>query len=73
MKGVFISYVSENIEIVDLLYQELKSHGIQVWRDRDRYRSRTPMEARNSARPFNKGLFSLLASHRNMMSVVGPT
>ena len=35
MKGVFISYVSENIEIVDLLYQELKSHGIQVWRDRD--------------------------------------
>ena len=35
MKGVFISYVSENIEIVDRLYQELKSHGIEVWRDRD--------------------------------------
>ena len=35
MKGIFISYVSENIEIVDLLYQELKSHGIQVWRDQD--------------------------------------
>ena len=35
MKGVFISYVSENIEIVDRLYQELKLHGIEVWRDRD--------------------------------------
>ena len=35
MKKVFISYVSENIEIVDRLYQELKSHGIQVWLDRN--------------------------------------
>ena len=35
MNKVFISYVSENIEIVDRLYQELKSHGIEVWRDRD--------------------------------------
>ena len=31
---VFISYVSENIEIVDRLYHELKSYGIQVWLDR---------------------------------------
>ena len=35
MKGVFVSYVSENIGIVDQLYQELKSYGIEVWRDRD--------------------------------------
>ena len=35
MKGVFISYVSENIAIVDQFYQELKSHSIQVWRDRE--------------------------------------
>ena len=35
MKGVFISYVKENTEIVDRFYQELKSHGIQVWLDRN--------------------------------------
>ena len=35
MKKVFISYVRENVEIVDRLYQELKSHGIQVWVDRN--------------------------------------
>ena len=35
MNKVFISYVRENIEIVDWLYQELKSHGIQVWLDRN--------------------------------------
>ena len=34
MKKVFISYVKENMEIVKKLYQELKSHGIQVWLDR---------------------------------------
>ena len=35
MKKVFISYVSENIEIVKRLYHELKAHGIQVWLDRN--------------------------------------
>ena len=35
MKRIFISYVSENIEIVKGLCQELKSHGIQVWLDRN--------------------------------------
>ena len=35
MNAAFISYVSENAEIVDLLCQELKSRDIQVWRDRD--------------------------------------
>ena len=35
MNKVFISYVSENIEIVKRLYQELKAHGIQVWLDRN--------------------------------------
>ena len=35
MSAVFISYVSENAEIVDMLCQELKSRDIQVWRDRD--------------------------------------
>ena len=39
MNGVFISYVSENIseniEVVDRLCQELRLHGIQVWRDRE--------------------------------------
>ena len=35
MNKVFISYVRENIEIVDRLCQELKSHGIEVWLDRD--------------------------------------
>ena len=35
MNGVFISYVSENIEIVDRLCQQLKSHEIEVWQDRD--------------------------------------
>ena len=34
MKKVFISYVKENIELVKSLYQELKSHGIEVWLDR---------------------------------------
>ena len=34
MNKVFISYVKENTEIVDRLYQELKSYGIQVWLDR---------------------------------------
>ena len=34
MNKVFISYVSDNIEIVGRLYQELKIHGIQVWLDR---------------------------------------
>ena len=35
MKEVFISYVCENTAIVDRLYQELDSHGIQVWLDRN--------------------------------------
>ena len=35
MNGVFISYVRENIEIVDRLYQALRSRGIQVWLDRN--------------------------------------
>ena len=35
MKRVFISYVNENFLIVDLLYQELDSCGIQVWMDRN--------------------------------------
>ena len=35
MNKVFISYVSENIEIVKRLCQELKSHDIQVWLDRN--------------------------------------
>ena len=35
MKKVFISYVRENMEIVDRLYQELKAYGIQVWLDRN--------------------------------------
>ena len=35
MNKVFISYVKENTEIVDLLCQELKSHRIEVWRDQD--------------------------------------
>ena len=35
MKKVFISYVKENIEIVDRLYQEIKAHGIEVWLDRN--------------------------------------
>ena len=35
MNGVFISYVRENIEAVDRFYQELTSHGIRVWRDRN--------------------------------------
>ena len=33
MNKVFISYVRENIEMVNRLYQELKVHGIEVWRD----------------------------------------
>ena len=36
MDHVFISYVRENKEVVDRLYQELKSRGIQVWLDRDK-------------------------------------
>ena len=35
MKRVFISYVRENTEMVDQLYQELKSYGIQVWLDQN--------------------------------------
>ena len=35
MNKVFISYIRENIEIVDRLYQELDSRGIQVWLDRN--------------------------------------
>ena len=33
MKPVFISYVRENIDLVDKLDQELKLHEIEVWRD----------------------------------------
>ena len=35
MNKVFISYVRENIKIVDRLCQELRSHGIEVWLDRN--------------------------------------
>ena len=35
MNKAFISYVRENIEMVDRLCQELKSHGIEVWLDRN--------------------------------------
>ena len=35
MNRVFISYVRENMEMVDRLYQDLRSHGIQVWLDRN--------------------------------------
>ena len=35
MKHVFISYVRENKEIVDLFCKDLESYGIEVWRDRD--------------------------------------
>ena len=35
MKHVFISYCHENMSIVDQLYRELTSHGINVWLDRD--------------------------------------
>ena len=35
MNKVFISYVRDNIKIVDRLCQELKSRGIQVWLDRN--------------------------------------
>ena len=35
MNKAFISYVRENIEMVDRLCQELKSDGIEVWLDRD--------------------------------------
>ena len=35
MNGVFVSYVSENMEIVDRLCQDLKAHWVEVWRDRD--------------------------------------
>ena len=34
MKPVFISYVRENKEVVDKLYQELKLRGIKAWLDR---------------------------------------
>ena len=33
MEPVFISYVHENKELIDRLYQELTSRGIEVWRD----------------------------------------
>ncbi len=35
MKKVFISYVRENMDIVDRFCEELKSRGIEVWLDRD--------------------------------------
>ena len=35
MEHVFISYIHENTEDVDRLYQELISHGIKVWLDRN--------------------------------------
>ena len=35
MESTFISYVKENKDTVDRLYQELKSHGIKVWLDRE--------------------------------------
>ena len=35
MRKVFISYVRENMEIVDRLCQELRSRGIEVWLDRN--------------------------------------
>ena len=52
MNQVFVSYVRENTEIVDKFCQELKSHGIQVWRDRDNIApgSRWKQEIRNAIR-----------------------
>ena len=35
MKHVFISYIRENQKEVDRLCDALKSHGIEVWLDRD--------------------------------------
>ena len=35
MDKVFVSYVNENFQMVDMLYQELDSCGIQVWLDRN--------------------------------------
>lgn len=35
MPHVFISYVRENKEAVDRLYQDLTAHGISVWLDRN--------------------------------------
>ena len=35
MKHVFISYVHENMEMVDQLYETLTSQGIKVWLDRN--------------------------------------
>ena len=34
MSHVFISYIRENEKIVDKLYHELKSKGIEIWLDR---------------------------------------
>ena len=35
MQHVFISYMHENTAIVDRLREELTSHGIEVWIDRN--------------------------------------
>ena len=35
MEHVFISYIHENIDNIDRLYQELTSRGIKVWLDRN--------------------------------------
>ena len=72
MKKVFVSYVRENMEIVNRLYQELDSHGIQVWLDRNDIDpgSRWKREIR---RAIQQGVFLSRVSPRNIIIVTRHT
>jgi hypothetical protein len=37
-RHVFISYVREDLRLVDRRYQELTMHGVTVWMDRESLR-----------------------------------
>ena len=71
MRKVFISYVRENMEIVDRLCQELRSRGIEVWLDR-----MILLQGRAGRGKFdglfNKELFLLRVSQRNIVRVIVP-
>lgn len=69
MNRVFISYVKENMEMVDRLCEELKAQRIEVWRDRDnidpglRWKREIRLAIQNGA--FFIGCFSKEYDERN--------
>lgn len=72
MKKTFISYVKENLTEVDRLCDDLSSHGIQVWRDKNDIPpgARWPQTIRGAIR---EGAFLSRVFQKNTMSAIKPS